>query len=93
MMDAEKEVLAGYNAGYLIEKYRPELAKQLTAGLNGVDMPYIEGFVAGSRESTVEKAQNRTIALQKLKDLAKGTIPNSPKKGREKGDKEMDIER
>lgn len=92
MMDAEKELLDGYNAGYLIEKYRPELAKQLIAGLSGVDMPYIEGFVAGSRESTVEKVQNRTKALQKLKDIARDMLPKYPK-GRDKGDIEMDIER
>lgn len=89
-MDAEKEILEGYNAGYLIEKYRPELSKQLTAGLNGVDMPYIEGFIAGSRESTAEKVQNRTKTLQKLKDIARSTIPKYSK-GREKGDKGIDI--
>ncbi|NET36487.1 MAG: hypothetical protein F6K19_31400, partial [Cyanothece sp. SIO1E1] len=49
-MDADQEILEGFNAGYIIEKHRPELAKQLVAAVEGVEVPFVEGFVASSHK-------------------------------------------
>ena len=32
MTDSEKDLIEGFNTGYIIDKYRPELAKQLVDG-------------------------------------------------------------
>jgi len=80
-----KEHLEGFNAGYLIEKHRPELAKVMTASLEGVDEPFVEGFLAGSKESQAEKTQERSKGLSKLRD----SIRSRGKMDRDRG-KDMD---
>ena len=85
-MDIEKEVVEGFNAGYLIEKYKPALAKELVKSLEGVDLPFAEGFVAGSREFVKERGKSKFLG--KLRGTK--SIPSIPKKDKEKG---FDIER
>lgn len=69
-MDADKDLLEGFNAGYIIEKHRPELSKQLVSAVEGVELPFIEGLVAGAQEYTKERTQSKTIA--KLREASKG---------------------
>lgn len=88
-MDADQEILEGFNAGYIIEKHRPELAKQLLAAVEGVEVPFVEGFVAGSQEYAKERTQMKTIS--KLREASKSRIPR-PTKDKEK-DKGFDMER
>ena len=83
-MDADKEILEGFNAGYLIEKHRPALSKQLVAAVEGVELPFVEGFVAGTQEYAKERAQSKTIA--KLREASKG-IPR-PTKSKDRDDKD-----
>lgn len=89
-MDEGKEILEGFNAGYVIEKHRPELAKQLVSAVEGVELPFVEGFVAGSQEYTKERTQMKTIS--KLREASKGSMPfpSRDKDDPEKGF-EMDI--
>ena len=72
-MDTDQEILEGFNAGYIIEKHRPELAKQLVAAVEGVEVPFVEGFVAGSQEYAKERVQAKTIA--KLREASRGSTP------------------
>ena len=88
-MDEGKEILEGFNAGYLIEKHRPALAKQLVSAVEGVEVPFVEGFVAGSQEYVKERTQAKTIA--KLREASKGSIP-FPTKGKDKDVDEKGIE-
>lgn len=37
-MDADQEILEGFNAGYIIEKHRPDLAKELVAAVEGFEI-------------------------------------------------------
>ena len=86
-MDEDKEMLEGFNAGYIIEKHRPELAKQLVSAVEGVEIPFVEGFVAGSKEYAKERTQSKVIS--KLRESSQGRIPKSAEdkelKDREKG--------
>lgn len=90
-MDEGKEILEGFNTGYLIEKHRPALAKQLIKAVEGAELPFIEGFVAGSQEYAKERIQAKTIA--KLREASKGSMP-FPTKDKDKNtpDKEIDID-
>ncbi len=88
-MDNGNEITEGFNAGYLIEKHRPELAQQLTKNLEGVEIPFIEGFVAGSKEYAKERIQSKVIS--KLRETSKGRIPR-PTKDKERGDKGKEFE-
>ena len=89
-MDEGKEILEGFNAGYLIEKHRPALAQQLTKAVEGVEVPFVEGFIAGSAEYAKERIQAKTIA--KLREASKGSIPFPSKdKGKDDPEIEMDI--
>ena len=78
-----------FNAGYLIEKYLPKVSKVLVKGFQDHTNPYVEGFVAGSKEMTNERTQNKIKFLSKLKD---DFGKQSPSKGKDKGGKEMDID-
>lgn len=83
-MDEGKEIVEGFNAGYLIEKHRPALAKQLTKAIEGVEVPFVEGFIAGAEEYAKERIQAKTIA--KLREASKGSAPFPAK------DKRKDID-
>ncbi len=89
-MDEEKDILEGFNAGYIIEKHRPELAKQLVSAVEGVELPFVEGFVAGSQEYTKERTQMKTIS--KLREASKSRIPR-PTKDKDDKDKGFEIDR
>ena len=86
-MDTDKEILEGFNAGYIIEKHRPAISKQLVAAVKGVEIPFVEGFVAGTQEYAKERTQSKTIA--KLREASKG-IPR-PTKNKRRDDKEKDF--
>lgn len=46
--------IKGFNAGYLIQKFQPELSGHLAAGLVRKDNPFILGFLLGRREYLLE---------------------------------------
>lgn len=91
-MDEGKEILEGFNAGYLIEKHRPALAKQLVSAVEGMELPFTQGFVQGSEEYTKERIQAKTIA--KLREASKGSAPFPTKdKGKDVDEKGIEIDR
>lgn len=92
MTNSEKDLIEGFNTGYIIDRYRPELAKQLVDGISKSEAPFVEGFIAGSKESVKEREQTRSKGIARLKGLAKGRIPK-PTKDRDRGDKEIEIDR
>ena len=53
-MNNQDQHLEGFNDGYTIQKYEPELAKQMLANLDKVKEPYIKGFFAGAKEYQME---------------------------------------
>lgn len=54
-MEASDKLTKGFNAGYLLQKFEPELAKVLLASLEGVEVPYIQGVLAGAKQMIIEK--------------------------------------
>lgn len=83
-MNEEKDRLDGFNAGYLIGKYRTPMAKQLNEGLQSVETPFFEGFVDGSELSIKEKGKEKfldalrkdaSLSKQKTKNIDKGIEP------------------
>lgn len=87
MDNNKKDLTAGFNAGYILEKHQPELAKQLVEGIETAEVPFIEGFIAGSKESILEREKTRSKVVSKLKGFAKDRIPR-PTKSRDKGSKD-----
>lgn len=49
-MDETEKLRKGFNAGYLLEKHKPELSRLLQGSFTDNDDPYIQGFLQGSRE-------------------------------------------
>jgi hypothetical protein len=87
-MDEEKDLLEGFNAGYIIEKHRPYLAQQLVKSVEGVELPFAEGFIAGTEEYAKERSRNKII--ERMKRGFKPPTPPSKTKGKDKG---IDMER
>lgn len=88
-MAEDKDIVEGFNAGYLIQMHRPELAKQLVTSVVGVEMPFIEGFVAGTQEYVKEGVQKKVIA--KFREASKETISKQTK-NKEHDGKKLDKE-
>ena len=84
MTDSEKELIEGFNTGYILEKFRPELAQHLLEGLQKMEDAFAEGFVAGSQESIMERDKTRSKVISKLKGFAKDSS-SLPKKNKDKG--------
>jgi hypothetical protein len=75
-MSEIKEILEGFNAGYIIEQKQPELAKQLQAAVSEVEDEFFEGFVAGGEEASKERTRGKL--LDKLRgDLSGSTRSRS----------------
>lgn len=79
--------IKAFNAGYLIEKYLPQLAKVLTSSLNDSDNEFIQGFLAGTQEYAKERSRGKLIS--KLRTDFGGKKSN-PSKDMDKG---KDIDR
>jgi hypothetical protein len=91
MSQEERDMLDGFNAGYILEEHRPELSQRLVESVDGVELPFVQGFVAGSQEYAKEREQLRSKSISRLKDSAQ---PRTPKPIKEKDkDKGFDIER
>lgn len=73
-----------FNAGYLIEKFLPQLAKLLTSSLSDTDNDFAQGFLAGSSQYIHEKTPVKSKLLERLKEDAKNS-KNQPPKDKEKG--------
>ena len=87
-MDTGKEILEGFNAGYLIEKHRPELNKQLVNAVEGVEMPFIEGYVEGSNEYAKERTRSKNISK-----IIKVSQSIKPKQDKGRDDKGFEIDK
>ncbi len=85
-MDEAKEMLEGFNTGYLIEKHRPELAKQLVKAVEGVELPLVNGFVAGSQEYAKERASKVISKLREdFSPRKSGLSKDKDRDGKDKG--------
>ena len=84
-MDEGKEIQEGFNAGYILEQYRPQLTKAIIDGVKEGNSPYLEGFKAGSKEYTKERGKSKFLG--KLKG---SSIRKLPEKDKGKEDKGMD---
>jgi hypothetical protein len=78
-----------FNAGYVLEKHQPKLAQQITKGIQSPDSDFSQGFNAGRKQVELERNQNKSKFLDKLKsEFGSPSVPKS--KGK---DKDFNIER
>ena len=88
-MEMNQITQKAFNAGYLIEKYLPQLSQLLVKGFQGSDHPYVQGFVAGSNEMAKERNLSKSRLLDRLRDNFGNNEQPKPK---DRGDREMDID-
>lgn len=92
-MANQDEIAEGFNAGYTLEKYRPELTQQLLKATQGVDLPFFEGFQAGSKEMERERAFSKSKGIAKLKEFSKDIPRPTQNRSKDAKDKGFDMER
>lgn len=69
--------IKGLNAGYLIEKFNPNLSASLSQGIRGNDNPFVLGFLLGRVKLVRELGKEKLLELnwqdnaleEKLDDL------------------------
>lgn len=86
----EQELARGFNAGYIIQKHRPDIADGLTEAVKDKQDEFFQGLVAGSEQYAKERTQSKTIG--KLKDTAR-QIPRPTQKGKDRPSKGFDLDR
>lgn len=68
----ELDFTKGYNAGYLLAKFKPELAKLVIKDLQTAN-DYNKGLVQGHKELQKERVKsNPTVVKEQRKDIHKG---------------------
>lgn len=74
-MSELKDIVDGFNAGYVIRKEKPLLYEQLNHAINDVDLPFFESFIKGGEELTTEQLKQLmskdSISIDKTKSLDK----------------------
>lgn len=60
--------IKAFNAGYLIEKYLPQLSTLLKNNLQDSQNTFAQGFIAGAQEMVSEKSR----FMSNFKDFSKG---------------------
>ena len=91
-MDEKTAIKKGFNAGYWMEKYEPELAKMLQDSFGDPDHPYAKGFVMGSREFTQEQFHKSSQdSLLEIREFTRGDIDKFIEHGNQKS--KPDIEK
>ena len=93
MMNNDDQILNGFNDGYIVQKYEPELAGKLIADLNNTDEPYAQGFVAGAKEYQMEKELDKSDLFPGMDEGLKSDFPHEEsEKNLNQEDKGFDIE-
>ncbi|MEM6628834.1 MAG: hypothetical protein AAF694_04145 [Bacteroidota bacterium] len=88
-MEKEDRILEGFNAGYTIQQYEPELMQTLQKDLENSNDPYIRGFLAGAKEYRIEKEMDRSNLFPGLDE---GISRDFQEKGIDKGAKDKGID-
>lgn len=73
-MSIDKQYIKGFNHGYILAEYDPELAKQIVKHPN-VQSEYFKGIVSGKQEfdlSKIKQRLNKTSQKQSSKSIEKG---------------------
>ncbi|GAB5552860.1 MAG: hypothetical protein Sapg2KO_24510 [Saprospiraceae bacterium] len=81
-MNQNKEILEGFNAGYLLEKHDPALAKQLNEAVSEVGEDFFQAFIEGRKEFIKDKSRSK-LFKQLEKDFS--NLSKSPSKQKGKG--------
>lgn len=63
-MSIDKQYIKGFNHGYLLAEYDPELAKQIVKNPN-VESEYFKGIVSGKQEYDLSRIKNRMKKVAK----------------------------
>ncbi|MCB9326383.1 MAG: hypothetical protein H6571_21780 [Lewinellaceae bacterium] len=60
--------IKGFNAGYMIEKFNPQLSDSLSTGIKESNSPFVLGFLLG-RMKLLREQEKTTIVKRKDIDL------------------------
>ena len=90
-MNKEDQSLKGFNAGYIIQKHEPHLARKVLADLENSDDAYMQGFVAGAKEYQLEIELEKSNFFPGM-DEAFNTRELNKEIQPEKDDKDLEID-
>lgn len=55
----EQLFIKGFNNGYVLAKYEPEISKELLKGIEKNGLPYIQGLFSGAKEVKIERFNSK----------------------------------
>ena len=68
MSSESKDILEGFNAGYVMRQKRPQVYKQLEKEFEELDLPFFKSFIEGGKAYLQELKQSKIERIQQLKD-------------------------
>ena len=75
-MTNEDLMTKGFNTGFLIQKFKPELAKALFKEWENLDDPYLKGMIAGSNEYLLKKEKDKSRLFPGMdENILPGALP------------------
>lgn len=89
-MSEYEDIKDGFNAGYVMRKYEPELTEKLSVSYASAEGDFFKAFVAGTKEyerELIDKAKKRFPNLDSLPYVENPEPDNS----RSKDEPEIDI--
>ena len=84
----EKELASGFNAGYTIQKHRPDLADGLAEVIKSEEA-FFQGFIAGREQYSRERTRAKVVG--RLREDMSRLGPTSKGRKKDKGGLDMDI--
>ncbi|MEM6360853.1 MAG: hypothetical protein AAF731_12235 [Bacteroidota bacterium] len=84
------DIKDGFNAGYVLRKHEPDLAKQLAESYKDIDGDYFKAFISGTEEYAKELNMERSRLYPGL-DGSRSNL--SAEKSKEKNGPDIDLEK
>lgn len=86
------DIKDGFNAGYVLHKHEPELAKKLAETYKNVDGDYFKAFISGTEEYAREIKVERGKEFPGF-DTVHPPTPSTRKKSRSDQEPNIDLEK
>lgn len=75
MDNQDQQFIQGFNHGYLLARYMPDLTSKIIKGINSTS-DYFQGFFSGGKEWELESSRNQLDDLKRIRMQSKSRDRN-----------------
>lgn len=75
MNNQEQQFIRGFNHGYLLARYLPDLMSKIVKSINSTS-DYFQGFFSGEKEWDLENSRSQVAGLNRIRTESKSRERN-----------------